>query len=147
MKGDRVVGVLSRPQVQSANNCPDLRLFASGTFGFAIERALASALAPAASKPFGESGVWERGPRFGEVIAAIFMGYFCLWGSEWHTLFYDLRFAFRQLIKTPGMALLAILTLALGIGANTAIFTVVESVLLRPLPYPNSKQLVFIRSS
>ena len=60
------------------------------------------------------------------------------------TLFYDLRFAFRQLAKTPGMALLAILTLALGIGANTAIFTVVESVLLRPLPYPNSKQLVFI---
>jgi len=60
------------------------------------------------------------------------------------TLIYDLRFAFRQLSKTPGMALLAILTLALGIGANTAIFTVVESVLLRPLPYPNSKQLVFI---
>ena len=60
------------------------------------------------------------------------------------TLIYDLRFAFRQLIKSPGMALLAILTLALGIGANTAIFTVVESVLLRPLPYPNSRQLVFI---
>lgn len=60
------------------------------------------------------------------------------------TLSYDLRFAFRQLSKTPGMALLAILTLALGIGANAAIFTVVESVLLRPLPYPNSKQLVFV---
>ena len=60
------------------------------------------------------------------------------------TLLYDLRFAFRQLSKAPGMATLAILTLALGIGANTAIFTVVESVLLRPLPYPNSKQLVFI---
>ena len=60
------------------------------------------------------------------------------------TLIYDLRFAIRQLSKAPGMALLAILTLALGIGANTAIFTVVESVLLRPLPYQNSKQLVFI---
>lgn len=60
------------------------------------------------------------------------------------TLVYDLRFASRQLIKTPGMALLAILTLALGIGANTAIFTVVESVLLRPLPYAHSKRLVFI---
>ncbi|MGP8252890.1 MAG: ABC transporter permease [Terracidiphilus sp.] len=59
-------------------------------------------------------------------------------------LFNDLRFAFRLLSKAPGMALLAILTLALGIGANTAIFTVVESVLLRPLPYQNSKQLVFI---
>ena len=60
------------------------------------------------------------------------------------TLFYDLRFALRQLSKAPGMAVLAIATLALGIGANTAIFTVVESVLLRPLPYPASKQLVFI---
>jgi predicted permease len=59
-------------------------------------------------------------------------------------LFSDLHFAFRQLRKSPGMALLAILTLALGIGANTAIFTVVESVLLRPLPYAGSKQLVFI---
>jgi predicted permease len=60
------------------------------------------------------------------------------------TLMYDLRFAARQLGKAPGMALLAIVTLALGIGANTAIFTVIESVLLRPLPYPDSNRLVFI---
>src|SRR5580700_2545582 len=59
-------------------------------------------------------------------------------------MLYDLRFALRQLAKTPGMALLAILTLALGVGANTAIFTVIESVLLRPLPYPQSERLVFI---
>lgn len=61
-----------------------------------------------------------------------------------HTLIYDLRHALRQLRKAPGMALLAILTLALGIGANAAIFTVIESVLLRPLPYTHSNRLVFI---
>jgi putative ABC transport system permease protein len=60
------------------------------------------------------------------------------------TLYYDLRFALRQLGKAPGMALLAILTLALGVGANTAIFTVIESVLLRPLPYAHSDRLVYI---
>ena len=60
------------------------------------------------------------------------------------TLIGDLRFAVRQLRKTPGVALLAVLTLALGIGANTAIFTVIQIVLLRPLPYAHSDRLVFI---
>ncbi len=60
------------------------------------------------------------------------------------TLFHDLRYALRQLGKTPGLALLAILTLALGVGANTAIFTVIESVLLRPLPYAHSDRLLYI---
>jgi len=56
----------------------------------------------------------------------------------------DLQYAVRQLRKTPGMALLAIFTLALGVGANTGIFTVIESVLLRPLPYTNSDRLVYL---
>jgi predicted permease len=60
------------------------------------------------------------------------------------TLFYDLRYALRQLGKTPGLAMLAILTLALGVGANTAIFTIIWSVLLRPLPYPHSDRLLYI---
>lgn len=60
------------------------------------------------------------------------------------TILQDLRYAWRQLRKSPGFAALAIVTLGLGIGANTAMFTVVESIVLRPLPYAHSDRLVYI---
>src|SRR5438046_3636369 len=58
-----------------------------------------------------------------------------------------LRFALRQLIKNPAFAAVAILTLGLGIGANTAIFSIVNSVLLRPLPYPEADRIMVLNES
>src|SRR6516165_2759351 len=62
-------------------------------------------------------------------------------------LWKDVRFALRMLRRTPGVATAAVVALALGIGANTAIFSVVDGVLLRPLPYQDSRNLYVIRGA
>ena len=68
--------------------------------------------------------------------------YYGIRGALCRRCFLDLKFTFRQLRKSPGFTVTAVLMLAFGIGATTAIFSIVEGVLLRPLPFPDSDRLV-----
>jgi putative ABC transport system permease protein len=80
--------------------------------------------------------------RFGNVALWQDLGYDVRGGGVMETVFQDLRFAWRLLLRQPGFSLVAILTMALGIGMTTAIASVIDAAMLHPLPYPRPHELV-----
>src|ERR1044072_8164932 len=96
---------------------------------------------------------WRAGPRPGPPAASSRSRHCATnrtnrsYRTYMNSLINDLRFGLRMMVRNPVFSLIAVVTLALGIGANTAIFSVVDAVLLRPLPYPDADRLVFLWST
>src|SRR5688572_21282317 len=80
--------------------------------------------------------------RFGNLAVIQDRGYDERGGGVMETIVQDVRYALRQLARQPSFSILAGLTLALGIGVSTALFSIIDAALLRPLPYPNPEQLM-----
>lgn len=89
----------------------------------------------------------EARRRFGSVLKQKEAGHEIRAGRIFEDLLRDVRFMSRGLMRSPGFTIAVVLTLALGIGANTAIFSVVDQLLLRPLPYPDGDKLVMVYES
>ena len=89
----------------------------------------------------------EARRRFGSVLKQKEAGHEIKAGRFLEDVLRDVRFMARGLVRTPGFTLAVVLTLALGIGANTAIFSIVDQLLLRPLPYPGGENLVMVYES
>lgn len=82
--------------------------------------------------------------RFGNFSVIRDRGYDVRGGGVLETMFQDVKYGFRQLRQAPSFSIVAVVTLALGIGVSTALFSVIDAALLRPLPYPHPEQLVTI---